>query len=112
MVKVNIYPACLKCDCSSFGVRETHDKPYAESIGADGRIAHDSFIACSNSGICKFIDGQEPIEIGNTCTLTYNGEIIGTDAPSYVCDKCGYEANLNDAKFCGGCGASVVEIKG
>lgn len=72
MVEVKIYPACLKCDCSSFGVGEMHDKPYAESIGADGRIAHDSFIACSYRAICKFIDGQEPIDLD---IVRYSNEI-------------------------------------
>lgn len=105
MVEVKIYPACLKCECSKFASKDSlfpWDFPSQK---------HNAIIRCENEHICKFIDGQEPIEIGNTCTLTYNGDISGTDAPSYVCDKCGYEANLDDAKFCGGCGASVVEIK-
>lgn len=59
----------------------------------------------------KIVEGQEPIGMAkNNCTLTYNGEISGTDAPSYVCSVCGYEENLDTAKFCGGCGLRVANI--
>lgn len=60
MVTVKIYPACLECDYSRF-------------VGETGRVSfpwdkrgvkHDVCIQCEYECVCKFIDGQEPIKIG------------------------------------------------
>lgn len=63
MVKVTIYPACLKCVCPKFIVEtstETQSYPLSASVSFSS-----SRIMCENFLICKFIDGQEPIAIGD-----------------------------------------------
>lgn len=61
MVKVTIYSACLNCGCPSYKVAAesvTHAYPFEEMIETN------DIITCKHERVCKFIDGQEPIEIG------------------------------------------------
>lgn len=62
MVKVKIYPACLKCDCPKYQVSrpsKTFQYPFE-----DDYIKTDNIMECEHERVCKLIDGQEPIEIG------------------------------------------------
>lgn len=59
MVKVNIYPACLECGCSKFVDKTESRFPWSWDSND-----HNAHIKCEYERICKFIDGQELIEIG------------------------------------------------
>lgn len=62
MVNVKIYPACLECDYPKFYVSELMHE--VTNIDTGTEILTDDYISCKHSKVCKFIDGQEPIEIG------------------------------------------------
>lgn len=55
MVKVKIYPACLKCYASRFMVTEEPMYPWECDDG------HNAEVYCQYHKICNLIDGQEPI---------------------------------------------------
>lgn len=65
MVKIKIYTACLKCDCPKYGIDRPSWTTYDN--GREDYVRTDNIIECEHERVCKLIDGQEPIEIGEQC---------------------------------------------
>lgn len=71
MVEIKIYPACLKCEYPKFYVSKLmHELDYMD---ADSEILTDDYISCEHSKVCKFIDGQGPIDL---YSVRYSNEIV------------------------------------
>lgn len=68
MVKVKIYPACLKCDYPKFDVSELMHE--VSNIDTESEILTDDHISCKHSKVCKFINGQEPIDLDKSIYST------------------------------------------
>lgn len=62
MIDITVYPACLKCDFPDYHVQCLSETHYTT---ADEWVTTDNVMKCEHERVCKFIDGQEPIEIGD-----------------------------------------------
>lgn len=65
MVEVKIYPACLKCDCHKYQVSRPSEEHFYVDTGT--YVKTDNIMECEHERVCKLIDDQEPIEIGEQC---------------------------------------------